>query len=456
MTEDTSKAKRVSKRYPYAHVAKCGTVDDFYEIHILNISTSGIQFACEKDVRSRDEIRIQWEDKDFGSFDLTFLIKRKIDADVKSEFPHHYGAQYYDLSNVMKEKLLALLRHCRARSKKELQQTVEKITPKYLFEVIEEGVPFLQGVLSGEKVSAYFDGLINELKDYEKEAFKQNNDVAICLQKIVTHLFNCNLLGMMMSYIAEKSELKSTFLYQVVVEMQRITEVDKLMDHTLAMVSAMETKQKEKSELYRKVNESSNRLFYSKQSLLQSIIQTFGHLNAESAEFEHTLGKINQELNRINELTNVSYKEEILPFKRRSKKPEEFSKFEAIVDIPAFAHKKRNYLLISNYAFIFCAVAFYGFQIVNNFFQTIAIARDIGIQIDVKQYYRRDNQMVLKFEAEDWNALPMDHKLATYDKVVKFLEKDKLSDICILYDRDGNVIKILYEGMNSRTGTPGR
>jgi len=455
MSEEESKAKRVSKRYPYHQVAKCGTMDDFYEIHILNISTSGIQFACEKDIRSRDEIRIQWEDKTFGDFDLTFLIKRKIDADLKTEYPHHFGAQYYDLSNVMKEKLLALLRHCKEESKKVVQQDVEKVTPKYLFEVIEEGIPFLQRVLQGEVVSSYFKNLLDEIKDYEKEAFSQDSDISLCLQKIVSHQFNCNLLIQMQSYITEKTELKSTYLYQVVIEMQRITEVDKLMDHTLAMVTNMEAKQKDKTEMYRKVNESSNRLFYAKQTLLQSIVKNFGHLDDQSPEFDHTLGKIKAELNHINELTHVSHREGVEPFKRRSKKPEEFSKFEAIIDIPAFSHKKRNYLLISNYVFIICSVLFYGYQLLSNLFQTITIARDVGIQIEVKDYYRRDNQIILKFSADDWNELPPDHKLSTLDKIVKYLDSDKAADICMVYDTNGNVIKILYQGMNNR-GAPGK
>lgn len=447
MSEDqNAKKKRAAKRYPYEHQARCEIdANNVIDIQTLNISTSGIQFASKTKIETKEPIRVVWLDDEFGPFDPTFLIAREIHKPENTDHPYLYGSQYYNLVPETKDRLLTLLRKFKEQDKKEAQVQVEKITPRYVLDVIDQGDDFLKRVFRGEKVPSYFDNLVNEIKEYEKLAFSMDDPVSLSLQKITTHNFHFNLLGMLTTFMVEKSEIQSTFFYKIQIELQKVAVSENEIEKVSQKIFEEAGRESDKKEIQKKINESNNRLFYTKQGLLQSVVETFSNIDPESMEFKDTFGKIKEEYERILEFTNASYHDESQMYARRSKKPQEYSKADAIIDLPVMAEKKPRYFLWFNIFVIFIFLGIFGFMKFSEFRERSGMREKMGLQIDVIGYKRDGPQFDLVVRSDDWRNLPLAHKKDTFEKIIKYLVDDKLTKSCIVYDDHHRIIKILYE-----------
>lgn len=442
------KKKRAAKRYPYPRAAQCEVDGQVLEIQMLNISTSGVQFASRTRIESKQPIKITWKDTKFGAFDPTLLIAREIHKPENREFQYYYGSQYYNLSEGVKQNLLVLLKNFREEDKKEVKKQVEKITPKYLFEVIEQDAGFLQKAFEGGEIPSYFDNLIKDIKDYERLAFTMHDEISNCIQRLTTHNFHCNLFGMLTPFMVENRQLQSTYFNHIQVELQKIGETEHMVEEASKKVMSAEGKKDEdKRAVQKMLNESSNRLFYTKQGLLQSVVETFTNIDSDSMEFKDSFGKIKTEYERIVEFTNAAFQEETQVYKRRTKKPAEYSKADAIIDIPVMSDKKPRYFLWFNCFIIvvlLIGVAIYKFNQLQN---KESIREQIGLQFDVKSFKRMGSQIDLTVSSEEWNKLPENHKNSSFEQIIRFLQKDRLGRSCILFDDRGNILKIMYEDM---------
>ena len=107
---EQDKKKRAAKRFPYACIAECEAEGKRHDIKIINISTSGVQFAVRNKIESKNPIMIRWRDSRFGGFNPTFLLAREIHNPESGEYPFFYGAQYFNLTQEMKDSLFKLLK----------------------------------------------------------------------------------------------------------------------------------------------------------------------------------------------------------------------------------------------------------------------------------------------------------------------------------------------------------
>jgi len=444
---DEKKAKRAAKRYPYPRAAQCEVDGQVLEIQMLNISTSGVQFATRTRIETQSPIRVQWRDTKFGFFDPTLLIAREIHKPENKDFQYYYGSQYYNLNAEVKQNLLVLLKNFKDEDKKEVKKQVERITPKLLLDVIDEGSAFLRRAFEGGDIPKYFDNLIKEIKDYERLAFTKDDVISVSIQKLTTHNFHCNLFGMLTPFMVDKSELQSTYFQRIQIELQHINETENEVEGAARKSLEAEGRDDDKRNIQKMLNESSNRLFYTKQGLLQSVVDTFAAIDSDAPEFKDTFGKIKEEYERIVEFTNASFQEETQTYKRRTKKPTEYSKADAIVDIPVMAETRPRYFLWFNIFIIFVfaiGFVFYRFTESQN---KGSLREQIGLEIDVLEYKRMGTQIDLTVPQEDWKKLPAEHKDDTLNKIITYIQKDKSARSCILFDSRGGIIKILYEDM---------
>lgn len=444
---DDKKTKRAAKRYPYPRAAQCEVEGQVLEIQMLNISTSGVQFATRTRIQTKNPIKVQWRDTKFGLFDPTLLIAREIHKPENKDFQYYYGSQYYNLNAEVKQNLLVLLKNFKDEAKKEVKKQVEKITPRFLFEVIEQGSSFLRRAFDGGEIPAYFDNLIKEIKDYERLSFTNDSDVSVCIQKLTTHNFHCNLFGMLTPLMVESADMQLTFFQSIQVELQKISETENEVETASRKTMESGGKDEDKKNIQKMLNESSNRLFYTKQGLLQSVVETFITIDSDSPDFRSSFGKIKEEYERIVEFTNASFQEETQVYKRRTKKPTEYSKADAIMDIPVMSETKPRYLLWVNIFLIIMAGIGYGFYRAGVSQTKTSLKDQIGLQIDVQEFNRLGTQIDLTVGAEEWKKLPESHRDDTFNKIVIFLQKDKSARSCILFDDKGGIIKILYEDM---------
>lgn len=177
------------------------------------------------------------------------------------------------------------------------------------------------------------------------------------------------------------------------------------------------------------------------------MVETFGYIDLEIDELKVALAQIKQEYEKILELTNAAFQEVVPTYKRRSRRPEEYSRAEVIMDIATLEYKRPNYLMWVSCAFIFITVAIYGSSKLMDYQQKREIARQIGIDIDPLKYERIGNQMSLTFTVSDWANLPEKHRNHTIRKIYNYIRADKYVRTCMIYDDKKNVIKILYDEM---------
>ncbi len=292
-----------------------------------------------------------------------------------------------------------------------------------------------------------FENLIKDIKDYERLAFTSEDSVSISIQKITTHNFHCNLFGMLTPLMIESVELQTNYFQRIQVELKKISESENEVEAVSKKAQESEAQDEDKKNIQKMLNESSNRLFYTKQGLLQSIVETFSGIDSESPEFREAFGTIKDEYERIVEFTNASFQEETQVYKRRTKKPSEYSKADAIMDIPVMSETKPRYLLWFNVFVIIMSVIGYGFYRISVNQNKTSLKDQIGIQIDVEEFNRLGTQIDFTVSAEEWKKLPEKHRDDTFNKIVIFLQKDKSARSCILFDNKGGIIKILYEDM---------
>ena len=449
-TTDPNKKKRAGKRYVYSRAAQCEVDGQILEVQMLNISASGIQFAARTKIETTNAIKVRWVDTQYGKFDPTLVIKRELHKPEYKEFQYYYGSQYYNLSNEAKHLLLQLLKNFKLEEKQLQKQQAEKITPNYLFEVIEEGTAFLRRILSGGQPEPYFDNIVSQIVDYEKTAFMLDDEVSQCIQKLTTHNFHCNLLGLLTSVVAEKSELKPTFFEYVQVELHRIQDVENEVENVSKTVVNRPDKNEENSKTQLRLNESSNRLFYTKQNLLQSIVGTFGSLEAESPELQERFATIKEAHEKLKDLTGRSF-QQLITYDRRAAEPEKTTT-DSIVDIPiqSAVSTQTNYriyvigVLVAIISVIYFSAHWFGGE------SNVQVQKEMELGIQPIKNERVGQQINITFRESDWNGIPAEQKKQMALKILDHLKKDKTLHSCVIFDEHNNVLRILYKNMSTQ------
>lgn len=322
---DYQNIKRAAKRYPYIRSAICEIAGDKLEIQLINISKSGLQFASRTEINSKDPIKISWRDSKIGTFAPTLLIARNIEQASYNGFSFFYGSQYYNLMPETKEVLVRLLKTLNAEDTKENLKQVESVPTHHIFEVIDKGVLYLQAVFNGREKAAAFDSIINEIKEYEKQAFLKNDTVSLIIQKAATHHFHCMLLLKMIPLVVEKTELQPQYFKQVLQKQAKISESE---------IDKEVREQSSNADLQFKsaLIESSKRLFYGKQALLHAVVKNFRDKEFKVGECKSMFESIKIHYQKILDITNAS-------------RPEEVSRVDVIVDLQPVTNQKKNSLV---------------------------------------------------------------------------------------------------------------
>lgn len=437
------KKKRASKRYPYQRAGRSEIDGSGHEIHLLNISTTGIQFAARNRIETKQPICIKWSDSKFGTFDPTFLIVREIHQPDNKEYSYFYGAQYCTLSNEMKEKLLQLLKSFKEEASNEIMAGDEQITPSYLFKVIEEGPSFLQQLIYKKSESHYFRPMLVDMPEYEKKAFETQDENSKWIERLATHHFHCNILISLVPVIVQSVEQIALFLNIVHGEIQKINHTENQVEEALKKMLATDLSNEDKKILQIHFNESSNRLFYSKQSLLQSIVQTFGEHVFDETE-KGTFEKLNQAYEAMISIT-ASVQDGAVTYSRKTKKPDEFSKVEFIGDVPAFEEKKPNYFMYFMMFILVIILIGVGFAYYDKVSQKNNLAQSVGIDIEILRTEKIGTQLDMVFSKAEWKKLPKEVEQNILEKISLYLSTQKNLRSIVILDDSGGVVRIIHK-----------
>lgn len=438
-----STQKRSGKRYSYPRPAQCDFNSQTFEIQILNISSSGIQFAVRVKIDYKKSIHVQWKDQQFGNFDIHILLAREVHKPENKEFQYYYGSQYYNLSTDAKERLINLLRHFKAEEQKLNQLQVQKSSPEYIFEVIDQGAAFLRKAFNGGEPDPYFENILKQIVDYEKTSFLLEDPISQAIQKLVTHNFHCNLLGILSAQVAEKEDLKAKYFENIKMELEKINQIENDVDAVIKKLRESSASDEEKANIQRRLNESSNRLFYTKQSLLQSVVETFASDTENLAHME-SLGKIVEEYEKILEFTSSSAPIESLTYKRRTREHAD-EKIKDVIDVPVMSDQKPSSVLWLGSIFTILLVLVLGSLKILQLKDKLLFKDKIDFGTDIESFRKYNTQAEVRIKAEKWNALPVAKKEQVFAKIVAYLKEDKGAMSCIIFDENMNILHLLYE-----------
>lgn len=441
------KKKRATKRYPYACNGHCSVGDVAHELKILNISTSGIQFATRNKIETKQEIQIRWNDSRFGAFHPMFLIAREIHNPDSREYPFFYGAQYSNLNEEMRDSLFKLLKHFKDQSTQDNKEQVEKITPGYLFSVIDQGVFFLKTALVTQNAPVYFEELMKKMPDYERTSFSLSDDYAKLIQKLSTYHIHCDILKSLADPLRNQPNLHARYFEKLQDLLQVIGDCAEEAPLESAKIKASQASEELKKKLINQLSESGNRLYYSTQGMLDSVIKQFDSIVTDASEFKEIYRQI-----KLAYIQKKSQQTEIQPSKYRRKAKlteEDFSQVEKIVDVRTQYEPTRNsprLLLL-----LLVAVACYmGYAKIDKMRKLDAFVKEMDLGVPVRSFTKMGTQLNIIFGATDWAALTDEKKMEVYQKIYARLAEDPWLANALMFDERQNVIRFINENQKPK------
>jgi hypothetical protein len=444
--ETHRKEKRGAKRYPYIRSAICVSNTEQFEVQILNISSTGIQFASRTDIEVHNTLQIKWKDSKFGEFHPSLIIARRIHQPDNVDYQYYYGSQYCNLDDQTKVNLVTLLKAIKDYDKKKDKVDIEKITTHYLFDVIDKDASFLKKLLDGSEYNEDFESILMQVKDYEREAFRKSDAGSLCIQELTTCNFHCNLLSMLLPFMVEKGDLRIQYFGQILKQLDLFVQLEDKTDK--AIKKAMEENPVlDRIALQKFINESSNRLFYNKQSLLQLVVETFGTVASESTEYNEMMTKIKAEHAHLAQITENTGESEMLTYKRRTKKIDEAAQKVDVLEVPVINQSGPNYTIWVGVFFILLLSGSIGATYYFDYKETNAMKKSIDIPLEIYGFEKMGTQIDVRVSAQEWSKLPEDTKKNIIEKLIRIAQKDKTARTVTLMSTDRKIIKTLYESM---------
>jgi hypothetical protein len=185
--------------------------------------------------------------------------------------------------------------------------------------------------------------MFKEIKDYERESFLKDTDFTRLVQAMATYNFHCNLLKSMVPVVAETYELQPRFFQLIQDELQKIDQAIEITNDETKKILDSALSVEEKENLERQLTETGNRLYYTIQGMLQSVVEVFQPIVTELSDFKPAFDEIKQQYDQIAKPTHAGTAK-TSTYVRRSKRPEEFSRANVILEAQLPTSKNRGFL----------------------------------------------------------------------------------------------------------------
>lgn len=430
MTTNAPNPPRTAKRYPYQITGQCMVGEKIFSVQLINISASGVQFVSMDDIPDNQPISLAWSDPKLELFNTTLAVVRKINQEGK----FYYGSRYYNLTPETKDKLIKLLKNIKEQQKQAIKRDVDRVTPEYLLDVIKGGREFLKEIFSRDHSELLLGTVYSTIKDYEKISFESSDKESNYIQEITINTFHCKLLGLMLPMILERPEFKIPFLEQITRSLEVILETENRQDAVLAASA-------DKS-LRPLIIESSNRLFFEKQMLLQATIETLGMFELEG-DAASLFDQVKNEYDRVLALTNPETKAMQVTYARKPSQTEKTK--DEIIDVPAISdHKPRtllwvNILILTAFAIIFILYQFSQSQDLND------VRAQMNLPIKIQSFRKVGPQIDLVVSESDWADKSNEEKTKIFERLYEFLKEDKRLQFALLMVEGKGMVRMIND-----------
>lgn len=269
-------SSRTLKRYPYIRDALLSLGNENHNVRIINISASGLNFEANVLLQLEAEIKLAWNDPTFGTITPTMYVVRRMER-PKGEFQYMFGAQFFNLDPLAKEKLVKALRDLRSQENADALQKTNEATPQYLLEVVEHISKYIEGWISGSITPPQIiSTILGTIAEHEKKSFRVDGVVNRSFQNLVKNVVQCKIIENLTPAIVNNQDLKSHYYKNVDNLLKIIDETNQGIPKTRVAVNQTFLLDTERNIVMHNLEETVKRAYYAKHDMLQKIFKYLG------------------------------------------------------------------------------------------------------------------------------------------------------------------------------------
>ena len=418
----------------------------------MNISATGLQFSTDEKIDLEIPVRLVWEDPHHGTIQPTMHITRELQDSTQVDSHNIYGATFAQLEPDVKEKLKSLLDSLHETAVRSSQRQMKSVTIEMLFQALDEGRTFLKkSLINNETLPEAIQMLVDDMADYEKAAFSSEKPESTYLQKLAALNFSFGLLGKMAPKVGGVANLKGPFLQRVVKCLQEWNDINRDLESFRSSLDERNMDPEEKTTILKRINESSSRAFYNRQSLLQLIATSVPVGENESmevqtsyrlirAEHENFQGEGNENLGPSIESPAPERKNEA------SSSGSLFDKFIDLIVATNIKFTKFSIILVLTATFIIMVIiASYGGSWLLQKWKSSKIAWEIGASVKMLDVKAHGNQVDIIVDSSEWRRLAPNEKDRAQKQIRAYLKKYQDSNTAVIMEKTGRPIEVIFE-----------
>lgn len=400
------KKKRAASRYPYVATAQCIKDDKVFSCELQDISTSGIQIKCNEIFELDQQISLVWEDPAEGEIEGVFYIMRKFEKE-DAHGQHFYGLRYYQLDQFAKQGVLNILNSLKTKQKKE----TEKISLDVIYDVVDQGKEYIaQNISDLSAIHPFFSKPLEGLQPYEKEAFQGDPDpYKEIIVEFVVNNFHAALLKNVVPFAIKKTKRISSLFERAIRVIQATEEIEQKEEAIFDYVKDMENS----IDLKMQYNESTNRLFYGKQAMMEKIVKSMEtiellpelkeHLQYISERYDHTVELTNPNIG-LEDIHTVSKHPPKKKDKKDKKKESKFNKKDSQYYVPDM-EKKGTGKIIFLFLILLSIAGIFAYDYIKAQQSTNKYKAELKLPITFQEAYRDGSQLYLIFTPAEWSKM---------------------------------------------------
>jgi hypothetical protein len=252
--------KRKAKRFICLQRASIDTQGIKDNVQIRDISETGLAFFSNTHIQNNSPIVLNWNNAEKSSFIPYIVIVRKIAQPSDGIFRNCYGTKFTNLRQETKDTIQQIVSKVQEQEMMSSRILLEKIGLKALADIIKQGRSFLHLLLKEPEAHKYLQPFTKEIRKYERTSFENRDELSLAVQKLTMHHFHCLLL---FSIIQPDTKTHSTpnILQEIVLE-----KIGAIANYNIELKKIPSSPA---------VEESKNRLYYSRLDLLKNFVESF-------------------------------------------------------------------------------------------------------------------------------------------------------------------------------------
>jgi CheY-like chemotaxis protein len=439
-------SRRGTPRFPYEGEVQFEINEQWHSGLFVNVSQDGILFQTQTSVGVGTNLVLSWMDQGLKHIEVATIVVRQIPSN-HPQYPHLIGVQFLKASQKVDRKVAELSHAIDDFS----ESAGIELDLDFMEDLLTKDPTFFQSVFQGGKAPIFMEISMTDIVEYERNSFQNEDEYSRCIQKLVTTKIICQQMERLLDqfriskismkeYAPKIIDLMISLLDQIAHVEERS---DELVKKTIEQGLVNERHQ---------INESNNRLFQSKGSLLKMFSQRVRQIDVgkeQQQNFEEILQR-NKQLTSYQKHFEEIMKQEVeqvrsfSAYKNPTKGSDKgSSKKKTKMTLEVNSEKKAT--MLPYFAALLVLVALFPF-IEEKMLLSFA-KDDFNLAIKPDKVTRMEHKgLLMNISKDAWDQIGPKGQELVLDQVEVYLTRKKLHQ-CKIVDGD-QVIAAVYSTMS--------